>query len=77
MYEVIDDLHLDPGKTEQLFSSLKAEGYSEKGICYGIGKARGTILSYVGEDRRYGIMKNSVRKHSLKSGDPKWEHRLK
>lgn len=49
MREVINDLHLDADEAKRVFASLKKEGYSEKGICYGIGKARDIILSYVGK----------------------------
>lgn len=61
--------------TRRVVKPLLKEGYTIKGICYGIGRGRAKLHRLRSDERFFFFMINEVRKYSLKPGDPRWGSR--
>lgn len=69
--------HIGDESAKRIKRHLLGEGYTERGICYGAGRAHEKLLKFVGDPRFDNIFENEVRKYALKPGDPRWETKSK
>lgn len=69
--ELSFDLHITPERMDRVKKLLLAEGYSIHGICYGAGRARDKLITFIGDNRFDNILINEVRKYAKKWGETK------
>lgn len=62
--EIFDSLNISERIGTPIVNSLMEEGYSQKGICYAVGKSLDKILKFRADNRFAGVFKNEVRKYA-------------
>lgn len=60
-------------KVMTFLKTLEAEGYTEKSICYAIGKSENKIMQFRGDTRFLSVIANEVRKNTWTKQDPRWK----
>lgn len=65
------DLHITPERIDRIKKLLLAEWYGILGICYGAGKSRDKLTTFIGGSGFDNILINEVRKCATKWGETK------
>ena len=73
--EAFNHFHIKPKDRGWIEHLLLSEGYTPRGICYGVSKSEEKLLRFANDSRLPNIFVNEVHKNALKSGDPRWQTR--
>jgi hypothetical protein len=73
--QAFDALGISIGeKVKECIKLLEKEGYTERGICYGIGRGFDKIMQFKYDPKLIPILINEVRKYAYKKNDCRWNN---